>query len=52
MHWMLDELKLKTDLLHKLLADPEPGLLSWNEAVQATWKSIADLWEHSKGGVS
>lgn len=40
----LPELKVEVDRLHALLADPEPGLITWNMFVGETWKRIAELW--------
>lgn len=49
---LLEKLKIEVDKLHALLADPEPGLATWNMFVGETWKKIAvDLWEGPKLGV-
>ena len=42
---ILARLKLEVDKLHALLADPQPGLITWNEMVGRQWKAIAELWE-------
>lgn len=40
---VMEELKRRTNDLYSLLADPEPGLMSWNEAVYYSWDKIIAL---------
>ena len=41
---VLDELTHRVNRLHGLLADPQPGLFTWNEFVLYHWQAIVNLW--------
>ncbi len=42
LHPDLAAVKVHVDRLHSLLADPQPGLFMWNEAVLDCWTEIAE----------
>ncbi len=42
------KVKHHADRLHYLFADPQSGLLTWNEFVRDHWKALADLWGGAK----
>ncbi len=42
---LLIKLQSEVARLHSLLADPEPGLMTWNGAVCDRWKAIAEMWD-------
>lgn len=41
---MLDKLRSEVSALNALLADPQPGMFTWCEAVAHRWAIIAHLW--------
>jgi hypothetical protein len=40
----LDPLRSNVDRLKALLDDPQPGLMTWNEAVGKRWEAISEMW--------
>ena len=44
----LGELKILSDRLARLLADPHPGLITWCDAIHRTIKAIHDWSEGSE----
>lgn len=46
---MLEKLRVEVAALNALLADPQPGLFTWCDAVAERWKAIAQLWGDQRG---
>ena len=46
---VLDELTQHVNRLHGLLANPQPGLFTWQEFVINHWQAVVHLWFKEQG---